>query len=95
MTQAFVHYFELDGHLEGSALIKTRFEHSTNYKIPLDDIARYEVGNTIGILTNTVPGSFWVIYHLYSNPLLWKNAGKSSPNSYPMFLIRLKTGKKL
>lgn len=70
MTRAFVHYFEQNDYLEGSGLTKTRFEHSTEHKIPLDDIARYEVGNTIGILTNTAPGSFWMVYHLYSNPVV-------------------------
>jgi len=69
MTRAFVRYFEQKGHLEGSALMRTRFEHSTEYKIPVEDIARFEVGNTIGILTNTAPGSFWLVYYLYSNPV--------------------------
>lgn len=69
MTRAFVHYFEQKGHLEGSKLMRTRFEHSTEYGIPVEDIARYEVGNTIGILTNTAPGSFWLVYHLYSSPV--------------------------
>ncbi|KAF2115747.1 cytochrome P450 [Lophiotrema nucula] len=69
MTRAFVRYFEQSGHLDGSELINTRFKHSTEHKVPVEDIARFEVGNTIGILTNTVPGSFWVVYHLFSNPV--------------------------
>lgn len=72
MTRAFVRYFEHDGHLEGSELMKARFKHSTEFNVPVDDIARYEVGNTIGILTNTTPGSFWMVYHLYSDPVALK-----------------------
>ncbi|KAJ8069257.1 hypothetical protein OCU04_002921 [Sclerotinia nivalis] len=68
MAKAFNKYFKNGGHDEGSALIKARFNHSTEHKIPVDDIARFEVGNTIGLLSNTSPSAFWMAYHLYSDP---------------------------
>ncbi|KAF2198497.1 cytochrome P450 [Delitschia confertaspora ATCC 74209] len=46
------------------------YMHSREHKIPVEDIARYEVGNSIGILTNTVPASFWMMYHLFSDPVV-------------------------
>jgi len=68
MTKAFTQYFKNGGHNEGSALIRTRYEHSTEHKIPVEDIARFEVGGAIAILVNTSPASFWMAYHLYSDP---------------------------
>jgi cytochrome P450 len=70
MKKAFLQYFENDGHLEGSALVKARVDHSLEYNIPMDDIARFECGGALGILTNTSPSAFWMIYHVYSNPIV-------------------------
>lgn len=67
MTKAFTRYFKEGGHNQGSALIKARFEHSMEHKIPLEDIARFETGGAIAILTNTSPAAFWMVYHLYSD----------------------------
>jgi hypothetical protein len=72
MTKAFLQYFQKEGHLEGSALIKARVDHSNEYNIPIEDIARYECGGALGILTNTSPASFWMVYHLYSDEALLK-----------------------
>ncbi|KAL1606451.1 hypothetical protein SLS60_003855 [Paraconiothyrium brasiliense] len=68
LTKRFVKYFEDNGHEEGSALIKARYEHSIEHKIPLEDIARFETAGAIAILTNTSPTCFWLVYHLYSSP---------------------------
>ncbi|KAF2196010.1 cytochrome P450 [Delitschia confertaspora ATCC 74209] len=70
MVKAFTKYFESHAHNEGSTLVQVRYEHSREHKIPVEDIARYEVGNSIGILTNTVPASFWMMYHLFSDPVV-------------------------
>ncbi|KAH7088269.1 cytochrome P450 [Paraphoma chrysanthemicola] len=67
MTKAFLHYFQAMGHEKGSALIQARYNHSVEHHIPLEDIARYECGGAVGILTNTSPASFWMVFHLYSN----------------------------
>jgi len=68
MTKAFIKYFEEGGHNEGSGLIQTRYKHSTEHKVPVEDIARFEVGGAIAILVNTSPTAFWMTYHLYSAP---------------------------
>jgi cytochrome P450 len=67
MTTAFIKYFNEQGHREGSALIQARYDHSIEYKIPVEDIARFECGGAIAILLNTSPACFWMVYHLYSN----------------------------
>lgn len=69
MVKAFTQYFKDGGHNEGSGLIRSRFKHSSEHKIPVEDIARFEVGNTVGLLTNTAPTAFWMVYHLYSDPV--------------------------
>lgn len=70
LTKAFLAYFQQDGHLQGSNLIKARVDHSIDYNIPLEDIARFECGGALGILGNTSPSTFWLIYHVYSNPTI-------------------------
>jgi len=69
MARAFTKYFSEGHHKRGSALVQTRYEHSTEHKIPIEDIARFEVGGAIGILTNTSPAAFWMVYQLYSHPI--------------------------
>ena len=67
MARGFTEYFKNNRHSEGSSLIKARYEHSMEHKIPVEDIARYEVGGSLAILSNTTPAAFWLIYRLYSN----------------------------
>ncbi|KAF7895138.1 hypothetical protein EAF00_006952 [Botryotinia globosa] len=76
MTRAFNKYFENGGHNEASALMKARFNHSTEHKLPVDDIARFEVGNTIGLLSNTSPSAFWMVYHVYADPSILADCRK-------------------
>jgi cytochrome P450 len=40
------------------------------WEVPIQDIARFELGGTFAILPNTVYTSFWVIYHMYSDPVV-------------------------
>jgi cytochrome P450 len=70
ITKAFIKYFKNQGHREGSALIQARYDHSTEYKIPVEDIARFECGGAVAILSNTSPACFWMLYHLYSDDVV-------------------------
>lgn len=65
---AFEKYFNENHHLEGSEHVQARFNHSSDHRIPLNDIARSEFANGIALLSNTVPNAFWLLYHLYSDP---------------------------
>lgn len=67
IAKRFVRYFQNKSHEEGSTLIRARYEHSVDHKIPLEDIAKFETAGAIAILTNTSPACFWLIYHLFSD----------------------------
>ena len=60
-------YFSSAGHEEGSALIRARYQHSVDYNVSIEDIARFELGGAVAILTNTVPSAFWVLWHIISD----------------------------
>jgi len=70
ITKAFEQYFRENGHCEGSDLVKCRYKHNFEHHIPANDIARFEIGGAFAILANTGPTAFWVIYHIYSDPVV-------------------------
>jgi cytochrome P450 len=70
ITKAFIKYFNDDGHREGSALIQARYDNSIEYKVPVEDVARFECGGAVAILSNTSPACFWMLYHLYSDDVV-------------------------
>lgn len=41
--------------------------------MPSDDIARFELSLSIGLLVNTAPAAFWMIVAIFSNPSLLEN----------------------
>ncbi|RAK95226.1 cytochrome P450 [Aspergillus ibericus CBS 121593] len=65
---ALVKYYELGGHEEGSELTYVRWKTMHDAGVPTEDIARQEVSMAIGLLSNSVPATFWVLYDLYSRP---------------------------
>lgn len=79
-SAAFEKYFNEDHHKEGSKHVQARYNHSKDHRIPLNDIARSEFANGVALLSNTVPNTFWLLYQLYLDPKLLKNAaGKYRP----------------
>ncbi len=66
----FEKYYRAGGHEQGSALTQARYKIARQKGISVRDIARLEVTMIIGILTNTVPSGFWMIYFMYSQPTL-------------------------
>jgi cytochrome P450 len=67
-ASALEDYFKADKHRKGSALVQARYDHSISHGMPLNDIARSEFTNVVALLANTVPASFWMLYHIYSDP---------------------------
>lgn len=51
-----------------SELIRARLAHNNSFSIPVNDQARFEVGNIFASLGNTLPSSFWMLFHIYSDP---------------------------
>lgn len=66
VATAFENYFRNDGHKQGSILIRKRYEVGRNNGVPIDDIARYEVGGALALLVNTAPAAFWILFFAYS-----------------------------
>lgn len=68
IVKAFTDYFSNGGGYEqGSALTRARYQHSIDYHVSIEDIARFEVGGAIAILTNTIPSAFWLLWHIISD----------------------------
>ncbi|KAH7074910.1 putative 25-hydroxycholesterol 7-alpha-hydroxylase [Paraphoma chrysanthemicola] len=76
LVSAFEQYFRNKSHLQGAGVIKARYDFNAKNQIPLPDIARFELGGCIALLTNIVPTCFWMIYHVYSDPTILQSCRK-------------------
>lgn len=72
LVQAFVRYYQEEGPKspEASPLIQAQYKVHSSAGIPLEDIARLEVAISVAIISNAMPASFWLIYHLFSDPVV-------------------------
>lgn len=70
MVKAWEEYFSAGSHLQGSELVKTRVKINDDFGIPLMETARIEVAGSQAIITNTLPGAFWMVYHIFSDPVV-------------------------
>lgn len=60
---AFDQYFVSRGHEQGSAFVQAHYQHKVDQGVRGKDIARFEIGGIVAILSNTIPAAFWVLYH--------------------------------
>jgi len=65
---AFEKYFRNGDHENASAVVKARDLFWRTYKLPFKEIARFEIAFSFGILANTVPATFWMLYHVFTRP---------------------------
>ncbi|KAL2827939.1 cytochrome P450 [Aspergillus cavernicola] len=65
---ALIKYYNQNGQQQGSELTKARWKTMHDAGISTEDIARLEVSMAIGLLSNTVPAVFRILYELYSSP---------------------------
>ncbi|KAI1153113.1 putative cytochrome P450 [Nemania diffusa] len=70
VVDAFIKYYNAGGVKQASTLAKLRYQAEVDNNVPLEDIARYEVGGSIAILVNTAPAAFWSLIMINSNPYL-------------------------
>ncbi|KAI0104469.1 putative cytochrome P450 [Daldinia grandis] len=68
VAKAFEAYYKAGGVQKASAFAQDRYQAGINNNLPLEDIARLEVGGTIAILVNTIPTAFWCLILLHSHP---------------------------
>lgn len=74
LAQRFLDYFQQGHHVEGgSGAVHARLRHNEATGMPLADTARGEVGACMAFLNNTVPGAFWVLYHMYADPAVLRD----------------------
>lgn len=70
LIPGFQKYFDENGHRQGSLLAQCRYEHNTHHDLQGRDIAATEVGQSAAALTNTVTSAYWMLYHVFSNPVV-------------------------
>lgn len=68
VAKAFEKYYEAGGVEKASAYARLRYQVSIDNKVPLADIARYEVGGSNAVLVNTAPTAFWTLLLFFSHP---------------------------
>ncbi|KAL8822521.1 MAG: hypothetical protein Q9191_006745 [Dirinaria sp. TL-2023a] len=68
VAKAFEKYFLAEAHEQASMLAQVRYETSFKNGIPVEDIARYEVGGALALLVNTAPAAFWMLLLIYAHP---------------------------
>ena len=66
LVKAFTEYYIAGGHHDSSALTMARWRTQHDAGATTEDIARLEVSETIGVLSNTVPSTFWTLFDIYS-----------------------------
>lgn len=68
VAKSFEEYYKAGGVEKASALARYRYQAEIDHNVPLEDIARYEVGGSIAVLVNTAPAAFWSLLLLHSHP---------------------------
>ncbi|CRG92635.1 25-hydroxycholesterol 7-alpha-hydroxylase [Talaromyces islandicus] len=76
VAKAFEAYFKAGGVKSASVLAQARYQVEIDNNVPLEDIARYEVGGSIAILVNTAPAAFWALFLLHAHPGLLEEVRK-------------------
>ena len=70
LVAALVKYYEARGHENSSELTYNRWKVQHDAGATTEDIAKLEAAAGIGILSNTVPSTFWTLFDIYSRPSL-------------------------
>ncbi|KAK2873642.1 hypothetical protein FQN49_002214 [Arthroderma sp. PD_2] len=89
MVKEFIKFYEAGGQWQASELAFGRWKTQHDAGATTHNIARLESALGIGILSNTVPSTFWTIFDIFSRPDLlaklreevWENAVHVSVDS--------------
>jgi cytochrome P450 len=76
LIPAFEKYFAENSHHQGSLLVQCRYEHNTGHGLRGRDVAATEIGQMVASLTNSVASAFWIVYHIFSDPLVLEECRK-------------------
>jgi cytochrome P450 len=70
LIPAFEKYFAENSHLQGSLLVQCRHKHNTGHGLRGRDVAATEIGQMVASITNSVASAFWMVYHVFSDPVV-------------------------
>ena len=70
LIPAFEKYFAENSHHQGSLLVQCRYKHNTSHGLRGRDVAATEIGQMIASLTNSLASAFWMVYHVFSDPVV-------------------------
>ena len=70
LHQAINEYFNRGDHKYALGVLKARYDALINNGGTTDDVARFEIGDLIGVLVNATPSFFWMLLSIYSDPAL-------------------------
>lgn len=70
LHKAINEYFDRGDHKYGLGVLKVRHDAVINNGGTTDDVARFEIGDLIGVLVNATPTFFWMLLTIYSDPSL-------------------------
>ena len=63
-------YFARNWRQGASELVKARHDALISNGLSTDIVARFELGDSIGIMVNATPSAFWILNYVYMNPAL-------------------------
>jgi cytochrome P450 len=67
IVAAFTEYFACRGHEQGSPFVQAHYQHKIDQGLKGRDIASFEIGAIVALLSNTFAATFWVLYRVISD----------------------------
>ncbi|KAF3054952.1 hypothetical protein GL218_07481 [Daldinia childiae] len=71
LVQEFSRYYEQGHHripgIPNLCLVQACYNFNVSQGLPLNDIARSELGHVASRVSNTIPGAFWMLWHVISD----------------------------
>ncbi|KAI0005246.1 putative 25-hydroxycholesterol 7-alpha-hydroxylase [Xylariaceae sp. FL0662B] len=70
LVKSFAKYYRDGSYKQGSAYIQQFTKHCIDQRMPEADIPRLLLGTVFNNVANTSPSAFWVIYRIFSDPVV-------------------------
>lgn len=70
LIKSFAKYYTDGSYTQGSAYIQKFVRHCIDQKMPENDTPRLLLGTVFNNVANTIPTAFWVIYRIFSDPVV-------------------------
>lgn len=70
IAEAWCKYVKEGSHRWASNFAKTMHEYDRSSGLQTEDLARTEIGHSFAMLGSTAPAAWWMMYHIFSDPLV-------------------------